>query len=137
MDGQNNTMGFQPSKFLNPRDVFDMFDYDGAYEQRPVKCLVCVCARLERCDCTRTWAWVCGKVFHQHCLRLTCTVNHSKHFTLAVSPPLTGNGTIDEAEFGLVMEYLGMDLSEQKLEDLFKRFDKDGSGEISYPYVMT
>ena len=34
-----------------------------------------------------------------------------------------GSGEIDEDEFGLLLEYMGIEVSEQEMERLFKRFD--------------
>ncbi len=33
------------------------------------------------------------------------------------------SGEIDEDEFGLLLEYLGIELSEHEMDRLFKRFD--------------
>jgi Ca2+-binding EF-hand superfamily protein len=33
------------------------------------------------------------------------------------------SGEIDEDEFGLLLEYMGIELSEAEMERLFKRFD--------------
>ncbi|KAH8043429.1 hypothetical protein JL722_15224 [Aureococcus anophagefferens] len=41
-------------------------------------------------------------------------------------------GTINEDEFFFVLEYLKLDVSDQKQEQMFLKYDKDGSGEIDY-----
>ncbi|KAK7233594.1 guanyl-nucleotide exchange factor, partial [Aureococcus anophagefferens] len=43
-----------------------------------------------------------------------------------------GTGTINEDEFFFVLEYLKLDVSDQKQEQMFLKYDKDGSGEIDY-----
>ena len=42
------------------------------------------------------------------------------------------SGEIDEDEFAFVLEYLALDISDEKQEKLFSRYDKDGTGSISY-----
>ncbi|KAG6574729.1 uncharacterized protein IUM83_10910 [Phytophthora cinnamomi] len=41
-------------------------------------------------------------------------------------------GQIDELEFADVLEYFGMDVSDEKQEKIFKKYDKDKSGYIDY-----
>ncbi|KAE9246531.1 hypothetical protein PF004_g4752 [Phytophthora fragariae] len=43
-----------------------------------------------------------------------------------------GTGQIDELEFADVLEYFGMDVSDEKQEKIFKKYDKDKSGYIDY-----
>ncbi|OWZ15722.1 hypothetical protein PHMEG_00010582 [Phytophthora megakarya] len=43
-----------------------------------------------------------------------------------------GTGQIDELEFADVLEYFGMDVSDEKQENIFKKYDKDKSGYIDY-----
>ncbi|TYZ63340.1 hypothetical protein PybrP1_012879 [[Pythium] brassicae (nom. inval.)] len=43
-----------------------------------------------------------------------------------------GTGQIDELEFADVLEYFGMDVSDEKQEALFRKYDKDKSGYIDY-----
>ncbi|KAJ8600173.1 hypothetical protein CTAYLR_001943 [Chrysophaeum taylorii] len=43
-----------------------------------------------------------------------------------------GSGRLDEDEFFFVLEYLKLDVSDQKQERLFSKYDKDGSGSIDY-----
>ncbi|ETI47352.1 hypothetical protein, variant 1 [Phytophthora nicotianae P1569] len=43
-----------------------------------------------------------------------------------------GTGQIDELEFADVLEYFGMDVSDEKQEKIFKKYDKDKSGHIDY-----
>ncbi|KAL4086684.1 hypothetical protein PRIC1_013746 [Phytophthora ramorum] len=43
-----------------------------------------------------------------------------------------GTGQIDALEFADVLEYFGMDVSDEKQEKIFKKYDKDKSGYIDY-----
>jgi len=43
-----------------------------------------------------------------------------------------GTGKIDEDEFFFVLEYLGLQVSDEKQEELFQKYDKDQSGYIDY-----
>jgi len=43
-----------------------------------------------------------------------------------------GSGQIDEDEFADILEYMGMDVSDEKQEKMFKQYDLDGSGSIDY-----
>ncbi|GMF13550.1 unnamed protein product [Phytophthora lilii] len=43
-----------------------------------------------------------------------------------------GTGQIDELEFADVLEYFGMDVSDEKQEKIFKKYDRDKSGYIDY-----
>ncbi|KAG4064615.1 hypothetical protein PC123_g598 [Phytophthora cactorum] len=43
-----------------------------------------------------------------------------------------GTGQIDELEFADVLEYFGMDVSDEKQEKIFKQYDTDKSGYIDY-----
>ena len=43
------------------------------------------------------------------------------------------DGKLDEDEFYHILEYLGLDVSDQMQEEMFKRYDKDKSGFIEYP----
>uniref|UniRef100_K3X146 EF-hand domain-containing protein n=1 Tax=Globisporangium ultimum (strain ATCC 200006 / CBS 805.95 / DAOM BR144) TaxID=431595 RepID=K3X146_GLOUD len=43
-----------------------------------------------------------------------------------------GTGQIDELEFADVLEYFGMNVSDEKQETMFKKYDKDKSGYIDY-----
>ena len=43
-----------------------------------------------------------------------------------------GTGQIDEDEFFFVLEYLGLTVSDEKQEELFLKYDTDGSGFIDY-----
>ncbi|CAM9366350.1 unnamed protein product, partial [Chrysoparadoxa australica] len=43
-----------------------------------------------------------------------------------------GSGQIDEDEFFFLLQYLGVDISEEKQEKLFKKYDTDKSGYIEY-----
>ena len=43
-----------------------------------------------------------------------------------------GDGEIDEDEFSLLLEYVGLEVSDEKSERLFRKFDKDRSGSIGY-----
>lgn len=43
-----------------------------------------------------------------------------------------GTGRIDELEFADVLEYFGLDVSDEKQEALFRKYDKDASGFIDY-----
>ena len=42
------------------------------------------------------------------------------------------SGSIDEDEFAFVMEYMNVDMGEMDQENMFAKYDKDGSGTISY-----
>ena len=44
----------------------------------------------------------------------------------------TGTGAINEDEFFYVLEYLKLEVTDQKQEQMFLKYDKDGSGEIDY-----
>ena len=44
-----------------------------------------------------------------------------------------GDGQLDEDEFFRVLEYLGLEVSDEIQEEMFKRYDKDNSGFIEYP----
>ena len=41
-------------------------------------------------------------------------------------------GFIDEDEFFFLLQFLGIEVSEQRQEQLFKQYDADGSGTIDY-----
>ncbi|EEY56522.1 uncharacterized protein PITG_10060 [Phytophthora infestans T30-4] len=43
-----------------------------------------------------------------------------------------GTGQIDELEFADVLEYFGMDVSDEKQEKIFRKYDRDKSGYIDY-----
>ncbi|KAF4140172.1 Regulator of chromosome condensation (RCC1) repeat [Phytophthora infestans] len=43
-----------------------------------------------------------------------------------------GTGKIDELEFADVLEYFGMDVSDEKQEKIFRKYDRDKSGYIDY-----
>lgn len=47
------------------------------------------------------------------------------------------NGRLDEDEFYLVLDHLGVRVSEERLEQLFHRFDADRSGYIDYDEFLS
>ena len=48
-----------------------------------------------------------------------------------------GSGKLDEDEFFVLLEYLGLQVSDAKQESLFNKYDKDGSGFIDYQEFRT
>jgi Ca2+-binding EF-hand superfamily protein len=43
-----------------------------------------------------------------------------------------GSGNLDEDEYFVLLEYLGLEVSDARQESLFNKYDKDGSGFIDY-----
>lgn len=79
-----NSLGFQPSSLLHPRDAFEV-----------------------------------GKPLPSNAL----LVVFSQKTTVSQMFDTDNSGEIDEDEFGLLLEYMGIELSEAEMERLFKRFD--------------
>jgi Ca2+-binding EF-hand superfamily protein len=99
-----NSLGFQPSLLLHPRDAFDV-------RVSPMISLSLFLGALSDVGNVNTRSPACLPV---------CQMFDTDH-----------SGEVDEDEFAMLLEYMGIELSEEEMEKMFKRFDTDGSGTIS------
>jgi EF hand len=54
------------------------------------------------------------------------------HVAAAATETNNTGGFIDEDAFFFLLQFLGIEVSEEKQEKLFKQYDTDGSGTIDY-----
>ena len=101
-----NPLGFQPSHAVSPQDAFEVRE----------RCPLPTVLLLPRVRGALTHA------AHDPC---TAPATHAQMFDA------DNSGTLDVDEFALVLEFLGLELSEQRLARLFAKFTKHEAGEMT------